>query len=142
MKVLVDTNILLRRAQPASPHHQLALNSLIELVRAGNELYIVPQIIYEFWSVATRPSNVNALGMNVSQAMESVHELLQDFLLLKDERGIYSIWQLLVVNHAVSGKTSHDARLVAAMQRHGLSHLLTFNVGDFQRFPDIILRTG
>lgn len=30
-----------------------------------------------------------------------------------------------------------DARLVAAMKRHGTSHLLTFNDGDFARFSDI-----
>ncbi len=137
MKILVDTNILLRRAQPVSPHHQLALDALIELVRAGNTLCVVPQVIYEFWSVATRPVNVNGLGMSVAQAMRSVQDLLQDFVLLKDERGIYPIWQSLVVDHSVSGKTSHDARLVAAMQRHGLSQLLTFNVSDFQRFPGL-----
>src|SRR3954471_2019066 len=120
MKVLVDTNILLRRAQPVSPHHQLALDALIELVRAGHILCVVPQVIYEFWSVSTRPATVNGLGMSVPQAMQSVQELLKDFLLLKDERGIYSIWQSLVVHHSVIGKTSHDARLVAAMERHGL----------------------
>jgi predicted nucleic acid-binding protein len=137
MKILIDTNILLRRAQPVSPHHQLALDVLIELVRAGHELCLVPQVIYEFWCVATRPANVNGLGTSVSQAKQSVDELLPDFVLLKDERGIYSNWQLLVVTHAVSGKTVHDARLVAAMQRHGLTHLLTFNVSDFQRFPGV-----
>ena len=137
MRILVDTSILLRRAQPASPHHQLVLDTLVELVRAGHELCVVPQVIYEFWSVVTRPANVNGLGMSVPQAMQSVHELLRNFLLLKDERGIYPIWQSLVLSYSVSGKTSHDAGLVAALQRHGLLHLLTFYVSDFQRFPGL-----
>ncbi|MEK7832647.1 MAG: hypothetical protein AAB401_16260 [Acidobacteriota bacterium] len=35
------------------------------------------------------------------------------------------------------GKPAHDARIVAAMKVHGIAHLLTFNVGDFKRFPNI-----
>jgi hypothetical protein len=42
-----------------------------------------------------------------------------------------------VVQHQVLGKTAHDARIVAAMQRHQLSHILTFNVEDFRRYPAI-----
>lgn len=42
-----------------------------------------------------------------------------------------------MTTHAVSGKNAHDARLVAAMLAHGLTHLLTFNDADFQRFTGI-----
>jgi predicted nucleic acid-binding protein len=112
----------------------VALDSLIELLRNRIDLCVVPQVIYEFWSAATRPVNVNGLGMNPERVVQSVQDLLRDFILLKDERGIYSIWQSLVAAHSVSGKASHDARLVAAMQRHGISHLLTFNGTDFARF--------
>jgi hypothetical protein len=35
------------------------------------------------------------------------------------------------------GKNAHDARLVAAMRVHGLTHLLTFNAQDFRRYPGI-----
>jgi hypothetical protein len=31
----------------------------------------------------------------------------------------------------------HDARLVAAMHVHGVTHLLTLNVRDFARYPGI-----
>ncbi len=31
----------------------------------------------------------------------------------------------------------HDARLVAVMNVFGLTHLLTFNVTDFKRYPAI-----
>lgn len=34
----------------------------------------------------------------------------------------------------VSGMRVHDARLVAAMLAHGLTHILTFNVKDCQRY--------
>jgi hypothetical protein len=43
------------------------------------------------------------------------------FLLLPDTPAIYPAWEALVIQHKVSGKPAHDARLVAAMQVHGLS---------------------
>jgi hypothetical protein len=41
----------------------------------------------------------------------------------------------------VVGKNAHDARLVAAMNVHGLTQLLTFNNQDFQRYPGISVVT-
>ena len=42
-----------------------------------------------------------------------------------------------MVAHAVSGVQVHDARLVAAMHVHAVTHLLTLNDRDFTRYPDI-----
>ena len=44
MRILVDTNILLRIAQPGSPHHHDALAALDVLEQAGHELCLVPQV--------------------------------------------------------------------------------------------------
>lgn len=43
----------------------------------------------------------------------------------------------MVAAYACQGKVAHDARYVAAMRAHGLTHLLTFNGADFARFPGI-----
>lgn len=137
MRILVDTNILLRRAQPASAHHQMTLDALTALVRAKVDLCLVPQVIYEFWVAATRPIEVNGLGLDVATAEQSVDALLRDFVLFRDERGVFDNWRTLVIAEAVKGKTAHDARLVAAMQRHGLTNVLTYNTPDFARFRDI-----
>jgi predicted nucleic acid-binding protein len=59
------------------------------------------------------------------------------FRLLRDERTIYAIWEQLVSTHGVQGKQAHDARLAAAMQRHSIMRILTFNAADFSRYPDI-----
>lgn len=57
---------------------------------------------------------------------------------LNDEKdGVYLEWKRLVALYNVSGKNVHDARLVAAMKVHGLTHVLTFNTDDFKRFEDI-----
>jgi predicted nucleic acid-binding protein len=61
------------------------------------------------------------------------------FTLLRDERGVFPLWRELVRQHEVKCKHAHDARLVAAMKRHGLKHLLTFNASDFRRYDGIEL---
>ena len=59
------------------------------------------------------------------------------FLLLPETATIFPIWEALVTEHQVSGKPAHDARLVAAMQAHGLTAILTFDKTGFSRYPTI-----
>ena len=59
------------------------------------------------------------------------------FVLLPEPSAIFEEWERLVTTHRVSGKQVHDARLVAAMKLLGLKRILTFNVADFARYPDI-----
>jgi hypothetical protein len=59
------------------------------------------------------------------------------FSLLDDPPGLFAGWLALVTAHGCHGKVAHDARYVAALGLHGLTHLLTFNIGDFTRFTGI-----
>ena len=137
MNVLVDTNVLLRAFQIDSADYTTAKASLLALREKGVELCIVPQVIYEYWVVATRPKEVNGLGLAVAEAEQAVKLLVEEFSLKLDERGIFGRWQVLVTTHEVKGKNAHDARLAAAMQRHALAKVLTFNAADFARFTEI-----
>jgi hypothetical protein len=56
------------------------------------------------------------------------------FPLLPDMPTVYPEWRQLVVNFEVIGVQAHDARLVAAMIAHDVTHLLTFNTSDFSRY--------
>jgi predicted nucleic acid-binding protein len=51
------------------------------------------------------------------------------FTLLPDTPAIYPQWEKLVVEFGVKGKESHDARLIAAMNVHGISRIVTFDRG-------------
>ena len=137
MNVLIDTNVMLRLAQVSSQDHATARSAILNLSESDLTLCVVPQVIYEFWVVATRPLNVNGLGMDIATTAKSIEGILEEFLLLKDERGIFDHWKSLVIDHEITGKPAHDARLVSAMLRHGLTDLLTFNKGDFVRFTAI-----
>ncbi len=46
-------------------------------------------------------------------------------------------WLDLCTRHAVRGRQAHDTRLVAVMLAHGITHLVTLNAGDFERYSEI-----
>lgn len=141
MRILTDTNILLRLTQQTNPDHQRADGALDALRSRDDEPCIVPQIIYEYWTVCTRPIEQNGLGMTVTDTASKMWGLQQLFPLYRDERAIFDHWEQLVTRHEVKGKNAHDARLVAAMLHDGLTHLLTFNDSDFKRFTEITVLT-
>ncbi len=134
---LLDTNILLRLAKPTDPAHATTIAAITLLQAAGEVLCIVPQSIYEFWAVATRPQAANGLGMPVALCQQIVAAMLAAFRFLDDGPTLFREWETLVGTYACHGRVSFDARIVAAMRTHGLSKLLTYNVIDFARFPGI-----
>ncbi len=88
---------------------------------------------------ALAPEGENGLGMLVDEAAREIAQLRRLFVLYRAERAIFPEWERLVIDHAVKRRAAHDARLVAAMLRHNLSHILTFNIADFARFANIQL---
>ena len=140
MLILVDTNILLRLVEPGHSRHAESVRAVRVLRSAGHTLCVVPQVHYEFWVAATRPLAQNGLGMTAADAQILLDRLGQPlFRMLRDERAIYEPWRELVGKFQVLGKRAHDARLAAAMLRHGVTHLLTANLADFRRYPTITL---
>jgi predicted nucleic acid-binding protein len=136
MAVLLDTNILVRLMNPLSAQAVIAERALNALRASGQELQITAQNLVEFWAVATRPVAENGLGLAVEQAINEVSALKSLFVLLP-EMPLQSEWERLVSTYSVSGKCSHDARLVAAMIVHGTGTILTFNAQDFSRYDGI-----
>ncbi|MBW4539357.1 MAG: hypothetical protein KME43_09435 [Myxacorys chilensis ATA2-1-KO14] len=59
---LLDTNILIRLSDSASPDQLMIFNAIAQLITQGNQCVVTSQVLIEFWVVATRPSNVNRLG--------------------------------------------------------------------------------
>jgi predicted nucleic acid-binding protein len=137
MSVFVDTNVLLRSVQPAHPLHGAAVRAIAASIRDTEPLFITPQIVAEFWNVATRPAEQNGLGWSHQQALDAIVRIEEFFSVLIESADVYAEWKRLVVAHAVTGVQAHDARLVAAMKVHGIKRILTFNTQDFARYPDI-----
>jgi predicted nucleic acid-binding protein len=138
MSTLLDTNILTRLAQPSNPHHAFAESATLALKGRGELLCIVPQNLYEFWAVATRPIiATNGLGLTVVQAKAEIARIIALFRMFPDTPTIYTEWLRLVETHDVKGNAAHDARLVAAMTVHGVAQILTFNGRDFSRYGGV-----
>src|SRR5438309_2075278 len=134
---LVDTNLLLRSSDPGSPTYLLAIDAITRLIAGGGAVFITAQNLVEFWAVATRPLDANGLGWSIEQARIEIERLLDQFSLLEETPAVFAHWLQLVTSSRVSGRQVHDARLVAVMQAHSVTHLLTFNTEDFRRYPGI-----
>jgi predicted nucleic acid-binding protein len=142
MRVLLDTNVLCRLAQVTHSMHAAADLAVQTLEHDGYELCLVPQILYEYWVVVTRPTSDNGLGMSPEAADRAVDGWLEVFTFLRDERGVFPDWRTIVRDREIKGKVAHDACIAAAMRRHNIANLLTFNVRDFERIaPDLNIRT-
>lgn len=142
--ILLDTNLLTRMTRSQDPQAGVARAAIRTLLTRGELLVLVPQNLYEFWVVATRPPGTppagsNGLGMTPSQAAHWLRFFQRRFTLLPDREELSRLWLALVEAHGVTGFRAHDARLVAAMQSYGIARLLTFNVDHFRTLPVAIL---
>ncbi|HZZ80320.1 MAG TPA: hypothetical protein VFE62_17545 [Gemmataceae bacterium] len=142
--ILVDTNLLGRMTAPRDPQCAASRRAIHILLSRPEQLVIFPQNLYEFWAVATRkigapPAGQNGLGLTCNQSSQWIAFFQRRFSLLSDRADLVDRWHNLVKTCAVTGPRSHDARLVAGMQSHGISRILTFNTSDFKAFPITII---
>jgi len=139
MNVLLDSNNLIHYASPTDAEHPVIVSALAALRAAGFTPHISPQTLYEFWVVATRPTTARGLGLSVAECDALISRLETVFPLLPDKPDLFAEWRRLVVAHDCKGKAAHDARIVAAMNLHGVVRIMTLNVADFTRYPGLII---
>src|SRR5207248_11532539 len=99
--ILLDTNVLTRMTRSQEPQSGVARAAIQTLRRRGERLIVVPQNLYEFWAVATRPPGApptgrNGLGMSAAQAGNWLRFFRRRFTLLPDREDLSSLWQALV----------------------------------------------
>jgi predicted nucleic acid-binding protein len=128
---LLDTNVLLYLANAAAPEHNAAKSAVTRMLASGIRLALAAQVLFEFWSVATRAVAANGLGWAVPQARAAIDGFRGRFPILAEPPAVVDLWLDLVVAHALKGKRIHDAHLLATMKANGVNQLLTFNVADF-----------
>jgi len=103
MRVLVDTNILLRSAQPNHPLSSRATQAVARLIRQGDAVFFCSQNIAEYWNVATRPVDKNGLGLSHAEVLQEVSSIEGFLTLLPDVPAIYTAWKDIVRDHKVQG---------------------------------------
>jgi predicted nucleic acid-binding protein len=137
VRSLIDTNILLRSAQPSHPLCLQATQAVSKLLREKASVFFCSQNIAEFWNVATRPTAVNGLGFSQAEVLQEIGAIESIFTLLPDVPAIYPTWKRLIQDHRVQGVKVYDARLVAIMSVYAIESILTFNAADFRRYSNI-----
>ena len=136
---LVDTHVLGRITDSADTQCAIARKAIHRRLANRERLIVVPQNLFEFWTVATRkpgppPDGQNGLGMKIEQASQWLLFFQRRFTFLPDREELTSRWHALVKDFGIKGVRAHVARLVAAMQTYGITQLLTFNRDDFKPF--------
>jgi predicted nucleic acid-binding protein len=125
-------------AQPDHMMHRAATDAVATLTARSEQIVLVPQVLYEFYNVCTRrPGARGGLDMTPSEAAAEIARLRGLFAYLPDTPDVTERWLERVTRYGVRGKPSLDARLVAAMIVHGITHLLTFNTDDFDFYQEI-----
>lgn len=120
---------------------QPAKDAIKFILSSGETVYLLPQNLYELWVVLTRRIEENGFGLSSVDARKQLEDLEELFTLKADSEATYTEWKNLVEQNSVKGKVGHDARIVAAMNVHGITHLLTLNPKDFKRFSQITIVT-
>ena len=135
--VFVDANILIYARQAHSPFHNDALSKLAALDAAGHPLWTSRQVLREYLAGMSRP-NLTAAPPPMADLIADVHLFLTKFIVVEDGPAVTHHLLGLLATVSCLGKQVHDANLVATMQAHGISRLLTHNVADFKRFAAYI----
>lgn len=137
MIALLDTNLVIRLADVVSPGQSLVADRLARYVADGLLPVIAPQIVYESWTVLTRPKELNGFGLVPSIASTTIRGWISRYDCPDDPPGLAIHLLQLCESHQVRGKQGYDCRLVAWMELHGIKHLLTLNSADFARYPQV-----
>jgi len=88
VRLLVDTNILLRFVDPDDPAHLVVVDALDRLLEAGHDVGFTPQVCREFWNVATRPRSANGFGLEPAFVDKLVTDLLTTFAFWEEAAGV------------------------------------------------------
>ena len=79
------------------------------------------QVLREYLVVATRPAEVNGLGLSVPDALANVDEFARHLDLYDETVAVSTRLRQLALDHDLRGKRLHDANIVATMSVHGIS---------------------
>lgn len=133
----IDTNVLLCATDRSRRNHGRA-QELYRVARQGGfNLALSGQIIREYLVAATRPVEVNGLGMSPADALHNIDACLSGTMHCAETESVSAQLRSLVATHALMGKRIHDANVVATMMAHDIGWLITENGEDFEVFSKI-----
>ena len=135
MAVFLDSGILLRAIHRSDPFFSEVRGAIRELFRRQTPLFTGLQQLAKFWNVSTRPPGERG-GFNLPlvEVARRLSRIRRGVRVIAETPLTPDVWINLVQRHGVKGVQVHDARTVALMLTHSLTHLLTLNGSDFARY--------
>ena len=134
-RVMVDTNVLLAATDTSRHRHDAAVRLLNEDRRA---LSASPQNVREYLAVATRPIELNGLGLSSVDAVANLGELLEGMDLVEEDADSADRLTEMVGAGLAIGEQVHDANIVAVAMACGAHTIVTDDRRHFARFADLI----
>lgn len=134
---LIDSNVLLRWVKPDHTDYPIVVSAIDLILQTDAALVYTSQNLREFWNACTPPADRNGYGLSPQDADRKSQFFEARLRLLPDGIAVHHAWREILKTYSIAGVQVHDARLVAAMRVHGVSHILTFNSRDFARYSDI-----
>lgn len=135
---VVDANVLVYAVNVDAPQH-LASRALLEIASApSNTLYVTSRILCEFYSVITNSRRVSA-PVSPGEGLRAISALLAlpGVQVLPVPTDTVVRWMELLVRRPVIGGGVFDLQLIATMEANNVLRIYTFNVEDFEVFPEL-----
>ncbi len=139
--VLADTNVYLSATDRSRENHSEARGFLQRCTGAGVHCALTGQILREYLVVATRPADVNGLGLPLEDALFNMTVFRGRTVFLEENEAVSRELETLVRRYAITGKRVHDANITAALTVYRIPYLITANKDDFAVFSDLNLLT-
>lgn len=136
--VFLDTNVLLTATTPARTLHESALEVLNSWPQREVQLCASGQVLREYLVVATRPIEVNGLGLSPEDALLNAASIRKRVQILAEGEATLRRVEQVTRDYGCRGKQIHDAHIAATALEHGVGRLVTENTGDFKRYADLL----
>jgi predicted nucleic acid-binding protein len=137
---IVDANVLVYAMDADAPQHA-ASRALLDAARdSSTTLYATSQILCEFYSIVTNARRVPR-PRSSDDALRAISGLLTFLQVLPVPARAVEGWLDLLRRHPVTGGDVFDLQIVATMQANGIQRVYTFNTGDFEIFPELVVVT-
>ena len=134
----VDANVLVYAFDTNAAQHS-ASRTLLEAGRTGTTiLYVTSQVLCEFYSIVTNSRRV-LKPRSPAATIAAITDLLSFLYVLPTPARTVEGWLDLLRGRPVTGGAVFDLQLAAAMLVNGVHRIYTFNAGDFEVVPELIV---
>lgn len=137
-QIFVDTNVLIYAFSKESEYYKASRELLNKAQEGELSLCIAPQVLAEFYAIATDPRRTT-VPQKPQETANVIDQLLEmpGMVLLSLPVDVVNRWTALIRQHPVRGRDIFDVQLVATMLGNGVSQIYTYNRKNFEKFNEI-----